>query len=105
MRSLLVATLLLAACKPLHHPHPDGIDAPALFHGTCSQCHGDDGHGRTEVGRSVGAKDLTRSEAKQMTGADIAHQIKVGKGKMPAFGNMLDEEEIEALVDHVRRLN
>ena len=52
----------------------------------------------------MGAKDLTRDEARRLPDAQITHQIRVGGGKMPAFGGVLDEEEIAALVAHVRKL-
>ena len=94
---------VLSACRP-HHAHDGPIDAKALFHQTCAQCHGDDGHGQTEVGRSVGAKDLTRDEARRLTDPDVAHQIKIGRGKMPAFGMLLDDAEIAALTAHLRAL-
>ena len=79
-------------------------DSRAPEYTACAQCHGDDGHGRTEAGIAVGAKDLTREEARRMSDAEIEHQIREGKRNMPAFGNLLDAREIAALVAHVRSL-
>jgi len=95
---------LLSACK-VHHDRPDGgWKGRELFAQTCVPCHGDGGHGDTQQGRAVGAKDLTRDEARRMRDAEIAHQIRVGKGKMPAFGSVLDEDQVQTLVSYVRSL-
>ena len=99
----IISASALWACRP-HHVHQGPIDPKVLFRNTCAQCHGEDGHGQTEVGRSVGAKDLTRDEARRLADPEIAHQIKLGRGKMPAFGMLLDDQELQALVAHVRTL-
>ena len=38
-----------------------------------------------------------------MSDADIRHQIVAGKGRMPAFGPVLSDAEIDALVGEVRK--
>jgi len=88
-----------AACKPA-----GGGDARATFNLTCAKCHGEDGRAHTEQGKLVGAKDLTRDEARKMTDADIARQISLGKNRMPAFGNVFSEADIAGLIQQVRRI-
>lgn len=79
------------------------VDGPGLFSATCAKCHGEAGHADTPQGQLVGAKDLTREEARRMSDADIRHQIVTGKGRMPAFGPVLSDAEIDALVLEVRK--
>ncbi len=102
----LAALAALSGCKPTKATRPDGgWDGRAVFSQTCAPCHGLSGKGDTQQGRAVGAKDLTRDEVKQMSDLAIVHQIRMGKGKMPGFGDVLDWEEVEALVKYVRTLS
>ncbi len=92
-------------CRAQQHARPDGgWDGKSLFEQVCAPCHGTTGKGDTQQGRAVGAKDLTRDEARRLRDDEIAHQIRVGKGKMPAFAGALDEDQIAAIVAHVRRI-
>jgi mono/diheme cytochrome c family protein len=102
-RLRLLPLLVAAGCRS-RHAHHAPVDAERLFEQTCASCHGADGRGDTPVGRDVGARDLTAEAARRKPDSELRHQIVVGKGKMPGFGDALDEVEIEALVDHVRRL-
>jgi mono/diheme cytochrome c family protein len=105
---LLLALAAASGCRGGGHRSafstPDGgVDATALFSATCAKCHGDDLRADTEQGHLVGAKDLTLDEARRMSNADIEHQIRVGKGRMPAFTGAFSDDEISALVAEVRR--
>jgi mono/diheme cytochrome c family protein len=93
----------LCGCRPRPSPG-EQIDAISLFNNTCAKCHGEDGHADTPQGKLVGAKDLTRDEARRMTDADITRQIREGKNRMPAFGQVFGDEEVKALVAHVRKI-
>ena len=74
----------------------------------CAMCHGKDGKGQTTIGRKLQIKDFTDAKAQaSFTDADAAKAIKEGitqdgKLKMKAFGDKLSEDEIKALVAHVR---
>lgn len=77
----------------------------------CASCHGKDGKGKTKAGRIAGAKDLTDAAyLKQFTDEQIFEGIKKGrkddkgKEKMKPFADKLNDEEITALVKHVRGL-
>ena len=98
----LLVIVLAGACRP---SAPSGaVNAHALFGATCAKCHGEEGHADTPQGQLVGAKDLTRDEARKMSDIEIAHQIVVGKGKMPAFGEAFSDAEVTGLVAEVRKL-
>lgn len=73
-------------------------DTAKIFSDKCALCHGADGKGVTK-----GTPDFTNAEwQKKETDAEFAKKIKDGKKPMPAFGNKLSEEQINALVQYVR---
>ena len=64
----------------------------ALFHESgCEHCHGADGRG-TDRGPDLG------TVGKRKTKAQIEKQIREGGGSMPAFGDALQPDQIQALV-------
>ena len=85
-------------------------DAPANWTKHCASCHGKDGKGETKAGRMAGVKDQT--DAKYQAGlkddamfAAIKDGLKEGaKEKMKPFKDKLSDDEIKALVAHVRSL-
>jgi cytochrome c6 len=76
----------------------------------CTKCHGENGAGKTRMGLRAGVKDYTNArEQAAMTDEEMVKRIKEGKRegdivKMPAFGGRLSDDEIKALVAHVRSL-
>jgi cytochrome c553 len=85
-------------------------DAPANWTKNCASCHGKDGKGETKAGRMAGVKDQT--DAQYQAGlkddkmfAAIKDGLKEGgKEKMKPFKDKLSDDEIKALVAHVRSL-
>lgn len=68
----------------------------AVFAGNCAGCHGDDGLG-TQRGRPL--TGLTAQEPDRLVHvASVAN----GKGNMPAFGDKLTVEEMDAVVAYSR---
>lgn len=74
----------------------------------CASCHGKDGKGQTKAGRTAGAKDQTDAAYQaalkddKMT-ASIKDGLKDGKKDlMKPFKEKLNDDEIKALVAHVR---
>jgi mono/diheme cytochrome c family protein len=76
----------------------------------CAMCHGKDGKGQTTVGRKLQIKDFTDPKAQASFTDDQAVKVikegitQDGKLKMKAFGDKLSDDEIKALVAHVRGL-
>lgn len=109
--SLLVLTLLLCAWQARPAPHrktaaegAESAQPPALFKEKCARCHGEDGRGRTVIGRMVNAPDFTDENwwDEQKDERRFARSIAEGKGEMPAFGKKLTRPEIKALAAHVK---
>jgi cytochrome c553 len=76
----------------------------------CASCHGKDGKGQTKAGKMAGSKDMTDA-AYQATLKDdkMFTSVKDGvkdKGRdlMKPFAGKLTDDEIKALVAHVRTL-
>ena len=76
----------------------------ATFRTKCAMCHGQDGGG-SEVGKSMNVPDLRSPVVQKLPDAELTQVIANGKGGMPAFKNSLSEEQIHALVAHIRLLH
>lgn len=76
----------------------------------CVKCHGEDGAGKTKMGEKLKVKDYTDAKVQAgMKDAEMTKKIKEGvkegdSTKMKAFGDTLSDDEIKALVAHVRSL-
>lgn len=85
-------------------------DAAANWTKHCASCHGKDGKGQTKAGKMAGVKDQT--DAQYQAGLNDDKMFKSikeglkdgGKEKMKPFGDKLTDDEIKALVAHVRSL-
>src|SRR5678809_873663 len=84
-------------------------DAKAIWTKECAKCHAEDGAGKTKMGEKLGVKDYTDAKVQaEMKDDKMAKAIKEGvkaddKTKMKAFSDLQDEE-VKALVAHVRSL-
>ena len=86
------------------NPGPDSAASSATFRTKCAMCHGPDGSG-SEVGKSMNVPDLRAPVVQKLPDAELAKVISNGKGGMPPFKNSLGEEQIHALVAHIRSLH
>ena len=84
---------------------PLAVDGASVFGSKCSICHGKDGAG-TPNWKSKGQPDLSSADwQKSHTDAQISETVKNGKGKyMPSFKAKLSDDEVNAVVAHVRSL-
>jgi mono/diheme cytochrome c family protein len=79
-------------------------DAASLFNSQCAKCHGKDGRAKTTRGRQTRTRDISNAEWQDdVSDERIFNSINHGKGKMPAF-KKLSDEQIDSLVSYVRRL-
>ena len=80
-------------------------DAKSIFNTKCAQCHGRDGRAHTVRGRRSHARDMTEASwQNDVSDERLFNSINKGKGKMPAYGKKLSEDQIDALVRYVRQL-
>jgi mono/diheme cytochrome c family protein len=79
--------------------------AAELYSRHCASCHGRDGRAKTLKGKLKHARDLADSDwQNRISDERIFNSIMNGKGKMPAYGKKLSEQEIDPLVTYVRAL-
>jgi cytochrome c6 len=94
----IVAAAQLAAAQSAANTET----AESTFKTTCAICHAEDGSG-TALGRRLHAKDLRSKEVQEKSSAALAQTIRAGKGNMPAFGDRLNSEQIQKLINYIRR--
>jgi cytochrome c553 len=74
----------------------------------CAKCHGADGKGQTRMGRQSGAKDYTDPKVQaELDDAKAVQRIKEGlkegaKEKMKPYADKFSDDEIKALIAHIR---
>ena len=82
--------------------------APQLYRRYCVSCHGSDGRAKTSKGKYSHARDLTEAQwHDDVSDERIFNSIMNGRnvrGNMPSFSNKLSQQEVESLVNFVRRL-
>lgn len=79
--------------------------ANQLYSKNCASCHGRDGRAKTLKAKRNHARNFSDPEwHERVTDERIFNSIMNGKGKMPAYGKKLSEQEIDALVTYVRGL-
>ena len=79
-------------------------DAANIFKTNCVLCHGANGSGATTAGKALKAKDLRSPEVQKQTNAALIKVINEGKGKMPAFADRIEADDMKKLVAYVRQL-
>jgi mono/diheme cytochrome c family protein len=79
-------------------------DAKALYLDKCATCHGQDGMGKTAMGKKLKVVDVKTSSAKT-SAADMEKVVANGNGHdMDAFGKDLSSDQIKAIVVYYRGL-
>jgi cytochrome c553 len=107
MKRILVFTLIAFAGAATS---TFAADAKANWDDNCAKCHGPAGKGDTNMGKKLHIKDLTDAtvqaaftDAEAFKAVKEGLQDKDGKTRMKAIEGLSDEE-ITALVQHVRSL-
>ena len=105
----LIAIWLAAGCtEGCGSKIADGAaNGAEIFDQACSRCHGK--HGVPEAGMvaQIGVKDLTTDRVQDsFTDDQLRKQIIDGSEnqKMPSFAGALTDDQIEAVIAHVRSL-
>lgn len=100
----LLGLILGVAFGVLALPARVQADGGALYKAKCAACHGADGKGDTGMGRMFKIRDLGSAEVQKQSNEELTAIIRDGKGKMPAYGKSLKEDEIKDLVTFIRSL-
>jgi cytochrome c6 len=104
--STILMALVGALAVPIVRadPDPDSAASSATFRTKCAMCHGQDGAG-SAVGKSMNVPGLRSPAVQKLPDAELVQVISNGKGGMPSFKSSLSEDQIHALVAHIRSLN
>ena len=105
---LRMKTILLTATLALCAWSSPAADVQENWDKNCGSCHGKDGKGATKAGKKAQVKDFT--DAKYfgtLTDEKMFKQIKEGmkengKERMKPYGDKLSDDEIKALIKHIR---
>lgn len=101
---ILVVALLVAAAAAT----ASAADVKENWEKQCVKCHGADGKGDTKMGKKAGVKDYSDAKVQgEMKDDRMFKAIKEGvkeneRTRMKAYGADLSDDEIKALVAHVR---
>jgi len=91
--------------KPVRFGKVSARSAAELYAKICASCHARDGRAKTLKGKLKHARNLTDSEWQtRVSDERIFNSIMNGKGKMPAYGKKISEQEIDSLAAYVRAL-
>jgi mono/diheme cytochrome c family protein len=83
----------------------NGAEAESTFRTKCSGCHGPNGAGDTDIGRTLKVPDLRGADVKKQTRAQLIDAITNGKNsRMPAFKSTLNPDQVRKLVQYIRQL-
>jgi len=83
------------------------VDGAAIYAERCALCHGAGGHGDGPAAAALDPKPRNHTDGEYMnarTNAELLDVIRNGKGAMPAWKDVLTEQQIDATLEHVRSL-
>jgi len=78
-----------------------------VYQERCVLCHGATGHGDGPGAAALNPKPRNHTDGSYMNGRtddELLTVIRNGKGAMPAWGKILSDDEIHAVLKHVRSL-
>ena len=101
--TLAIATLLAVSVFG-QSSKGDNSAGAGVFQAQCVGCHGPDGRAQTEMGKKIGAADLTAGAVQQQSDSQLATIVHDGKKKMPSFADKLSSDEIRAVIAYIREL-
>jgi cytochrome c6 len=97
----LGACLLVIAMLTATAAGADNAAGVAVYKSKCVTCHGADGAG-SAVGKSLKVADLRSAEVQSRSDAELTQIISDGKNNMPGFKGTVSDDEITAVLAHVR---
>jgi len=104
MKTLLKATLTVAALALVFSTYTFADAGGDTFKAKCAACHGATGAGDTTMGKNLKLHDLGSADVQKQSDVDLTTTITKGKGKMPAYDGKLTKDQIGALVKYIRTL-
>lgn len=108
LRSRAIPSAARSSVNPIAASSRALAEGRAHFADHCASCHGNDGSGRTQIGRNLypRAPDMRASQTQELTDGEIFYIIENGIRftGMPAWGGARKPEQSWKLVHFVRHL-
>ena len=102
MKCKAILLILVVAMTGAIAPAVFAADGAGVYKAKCASCHGADGKGLTPIGKKMNLRDLGSPDVQKQTDKELYDWTAVGKGKMPGYKDKLSDDEIKALVTHMR---
>jgi len=97
--ALIILIVVMVAVSPA--AAEDNASGAGVYKSKCQTCHGPDGGG-TAVGKSLKVADLRSPDVQSRSDAELTQVIFDGKDNMPGFKGAITDDEIQAVLAHVR---
>jgi len=78
--------------------------AASLYKTSCAQCHGATGEADTPAAKVFNARSLKSPEVLKMSDAEMLALIRNGKEKMPAWVDVLTDDQIKDVIAYIRAM-
>lgn len=78
--------------------------AASTYKTSCAQCHGATGDADTQAAKTFGARSLKSPEVLKMTDGEMLAVAKKGKGKMPAWEDILTDDQLTGVIAYIHTL-
>lgn len=107
-RLLFIGLGMMALVGLDSHAASPSLEPAEIYHDYCSVCHGDSGNGRSRASGSFfpAPRDFTTPvAAKELTRNRMIFSVTYGRPNtaMPSWGVRLSKQEVESVVDYVRK--
>ena len=76
----------------------------SIYKTSCAQCHGTTGEADTPAGKAFNARSLNSPEVVKMSDAEMLALTKKGKGKMPAWEDVLTDDQLKGVIAYIHTL-
>ena len=78
----------------------------SVYRKNCASCHGENADGKGLAGKKLAYKPANlHMMSKSHSDGEFAYKIRVGRGAMPGWENVLDETEIWSLINYIRSIH
>jgi mono/diheme cytochrome c family protein len=75
-----------------------------VYKTNCALCHGVVGDANTIAGKKFAVPPFHGADAFKKTDTQLLDFIKAGKGDMPAWSDVLSDDEVKAVIAYIRSL-
>lgn len=100
LKNAVIATFVCSFVVPAFAADTGAV----TFKTRCAMCHGEDGKANTPAGKALKALPLRDPMVVNASDEELINIVKNGKNKMPVFKDKLTDDQIKAVVAHLRTL-